>query len=278
MSQRSGCTPRVLDILMDELIDISRNNYVVFSTHSIFMVDNKIIKRHLIIRKKNEITEAVEVSESNIQDEEVIYRALGYSIFSNLKERNLVFEGWRDKRLFETAVSSVPPQYEPTKTLENFGRCFVQGVKQVEHTTPLFEAGKRKCLILSDSDAVAKEHQKRHVQNKGYGIWKRYDEILIGTTAITGEDFVRGAAFEAVIKATATKYKIAGLPVAELDKVRGKSSALRRWLTQAGIAKEEVDRAIETIKGTVFDGLKNSDIIDEYYDYLLALVPVAENL
>jgi AAA15 family ATPase/GTPase len=61
-----GLHPTGSRYLMDELIDISRDNYVVFSTHSIFMIDSKIIKRHLIVRKRNEITETTEVSESNL--------------------------------------------------------------------------------------------------------------------------------------------------------------------------------------------------------------------
>jgi len=273
-----GLHPTGARYLMDELIDIAKDNYVVFSTHSIFMVDNKIINRHLIIRKKNEITEAEEVSESNIQDEEVIYKSLGYSIFSSLKEKNLIFEGWRDKKLFETALSRVPAAYEATKGLKALGRCFVRGVKQVENVTPLFEAGNRKCLILSDSDATAREHQRRYQQDKGYGVWKRYDEILAGTTAITGEDFIKEAALEAAIQETAKKYKIPELPLADLNNAGSKVNVLRRWLAGAGIQKEEVDKALENVKELLFDALKNSDIKTEYYEYLAAIVPLADAL
>jgi predicted ATP-dependent endonuclease of OLD family len=51
-----GLHPTGARYLMNELIKISNNNYVVFSTHSIFMVDGNIIKRHLIVKKENEIT------------------------------------------------------------------------------------------------------------------------------------------------------------------------------------------------------------------------------
>jgi hypothetical protein len=150
-----GLHPSGARYLRDELIEISKNNYVVFSTQSIFMVDNKIIKRHLIVKKEKEITNMEEVSESNIQDEEVIFKSLGYSIFSNLKEKNLLFEGWRDKKLFDTAIARVPGEYEDVKQFKTFGRCFAQGVKQIKNITPLFEAGDRKCLILSDNDSMA---------------------------------------------------------------------------------------------------------------------------
>jgi AAA15 family ATPase/GTPase len=191
-----GLHPTGARYLMDELIEIARNNYVVFSTHSIFMIDSKNTARHLIVKKTNEITTADEVTDANIQDEEVIYKSLGYSIFSNLKEKNLLFEGWRDKVLFETAISRVPAELEAIKELKRLGRCFAQGVKQIKNVTPLFEAGDRKCLILSDNDSVATEHQRDYKELKGYGIWKRYDEILPGSTAVTGEDFVKEVAFE----------------------------------------------------------------------------------
>jgi predicted ATPase len=90
--------------LRDELIKISKHNYVDFSTHSIFMVDRELLGRHLIVEKKGEVTSIREVDESNIVDEEVVYNALGHSIFEHLKPRNVIFEGWRDKRLFQVAV------------------------------------------------------------------------------------------------------------------------------------------------------------------------------
>lgn len=273
-----GLHPTGARYLMDELIDIARNNYVVFSTHSIFMIDSKIVNRHLIIRKTNEITVAEEVSESNIQDEEVIYKSLGYSIFSNLKERNLIFEGWRDKKLFEIAISRVPAAYEDTKVLRAIGRCFVRGVKQVENVTPLFEAGDRKCLILSDGDAMAREHQKRYQAERGYGLWKRYDEVLPGTGAITGEDFIKEDAFEPAIAETANRYKVGELPVADLNHPRGRITVLRGWLARAGVPNEEIDKALDEIKGLVFDSLKNSDIKPDYFDYLRAIVPLVDAL
>jgi predicted ATP-dependent endonuclease of OLD family len=72
----SGCRH-----LRDELIRISDNNYVIFSTHSIFMIDQNITNRHYIVIKDSETTSIKEVNESNITDEEVLYNALNYSIF-----------------------------------------------------------------------------------------------------------------------------------------------------------------------------------------------------
>jgi len=273
-----GLHPSGARYLMDELIDISKNNYVAFSTHSIFMIDSKIIKRHLIVKKKGEITEVEEVSESNIQDEEVIYKSLGYSIFSNLKEKSLIFEGWRDKKLFETAIARVPAEFEEVKELKGLGHCFAQGVKQVKNITPLFEAGSRKCLILSDSDLMAREHQKEYREGKYFGVWKRYDEAVAGTAAITGKDFIKEAAFKDVIEEVRAKHNIPAFPLADLNEAGGKIGNLKQWLLGNGVEQAEVDVSIRDIKEGVFESLKNSEIKTEYYDYLRGVLSFVRNL
>jgi AAA ATPase domain len=42
--------------LMRELIEIGKSNTVVYSTHSIFMIDKNVIGRHLVVEKKKEVT------------------------------------------------------------------------------------------------------------------------------------------------------------------------------------------------------------------------------
>jgi energy-coupling factor transporter ATP-binding protein EcfA2 len=266
-----GLHPSGARYLMQELIKISKNNYVLFSTHSIFMIDSRVIARHLIVKKKNEITQVEEVSDSNIQDEEVIYKSLGYSIFANLKDKNLIFEGWNDKRLFEVAISRVPSGHDELKQLKSLGRCFVQGVKQIKNVTPLFEAGDRKCLILSDNDAIAREQQKDYQQGRGFGAWKRYDELLGGTAAVTGEDFIKDLAFRNAIDAVRHKHNIPALPMTEFSKTGGKLNSFRQWLLSNGVEQADVARALREIKESVFDDLKPSEIAPEYYDYLEAV-------
>jgi len=51
------------------------------------MIDRENINRHLIVTKKDEKTKIANVTESNIVDEEVLYNALGYSIFESLQEK-----------------------------------------------------------------------------------------------------------------------------------------------------------------------------------------------
>ncbi|HEY4489552.1 MAG TPA: AAA family ATPase [Candidatus Paceibacterota bacterium] len=272
-----GLHPTGTRYLRDELIKISKDNQVVFSTHSIFMIDNRLVRRHLIVKKENEITQVEEVSESNIQDEEVIYKSLGYSIFSNLKEKNLIFEGWRDKKLFEVAMTRVPATHSQIKVpLKATGHCFSQGVKQIENITPLFEAGERMCLILSDNDAMAQEKQKRYRAEKGYGVWRRYDEVVAGSAATTGEDFIKEAAFAAEVVKLQTKHSLATGPT--LTDSKGKIYAIKQWLSSNGVAKDDVDTAITEVKEEIFSNLKLADIEPAYYDYLAGVAKEVEAL
>ena len=133
-----GLHPSGARYLKDELIKISEKNYVVYSTHSIFMVDKESISRHLIVEKQNEVTEATEVTQSNIVEEEVIYNALGYSIFEGLKETNILFEGWRDKKLFQVALENIPKSHKKLKSeFQKMGIAHLQGVTDVGRVCPI---------------------------------------------------------------------------------------------------------------------------------------------
>ena len=262
-----GLHPSGARYLMKELVAISKRNYVVFTTHSIFMIDSQIINRHLIVKKKNEITEIDEVSESNIQDEEVIFKSLGYSIFSNLKVKNLLFEGWRDKRLFEVAMSMHPDGLDQ---LNYLGRCFANGVKDIKNIAPMFEAGDRKCFILTDNDPVAKEHQKRHLQDRGYGVWKRYDELVPGILAKTGEDFVLEDALLRAVNTVAREQGLPDMAVVNLGGTGTRLQAIKNWLD--GKAGKKTGEIIWAIKDRIFDDLQPNAILPEYFDYLRAVL------
>jgi hypothetical protein len=91
---------------MKELIEVLKKNYVVYSTHSIFMIDSNKIDRHYIVKKADENTVLHEANKSNFQDEEVLFKALGFSSFELLKSCNLLFEGWKAalSRWFRTGI------------------------------------------------------------------------------------------------------------------------------------------------------------------------------
>ena len=256
--------------LRDELIRISEDNYVVYATHSIFMIDPDQIGRHLIVRKKNEITTIEQVSESNIVDEEVIYNALGYSVFENLKPKNIVFEGWRDKHLFVVATSKWPQSHTGlAKSFANVGRCHARGSKDVHRVTSMLDLGNREYVVVSDSDRPAVEQQKAF---HGDGRWIRYDELVSASPVITSEDFLAPDAFKNAILALSTQVpNLQAISPDQLIDPRGKLAALRAWLATAKLSSEQIKVALDQLKDEVFTELRPAHIEPLYYEFLASI-------
>jgi energy-coupling factor transporter ATP-binding protein EcfA2 len=265
----TGLHPAGSRYLLNELIKISAHNYVVFSTHSIFMVDRELTRRHLIVEKKSEITDVKEVDDSNITDEEVIYNALGYSLFENLKSMNLIFEGWRDKVLFQTALRSSSGAKTLKKAFASMGLCHAKGVKDIGRITPMLELARRDWVVISDGDCPAIEQQRKY---NGSGPWIRYDEILANQPAMTGEDFVKPQAFQPALDAIRANIPtLPELPVSDLAGSEPKLLVVRRWLEAQGIGSNDAKRLIESLKERVFTNLKPSHIEDKYFLFLSGL-------
>lgn len=253
--------------LRDELIRISRTNYVVYSTHSIFMIDSGDIGRHYIVRKKDEITGIEAAKESNIADEEVLYNALGHSVLSIIKEDNLIFEGWNDKRLFRVALEGTTGALQ--KKYEKVGVCHAKGVPSIKAITPMLELAKRKCVIISDSDKPAKEQQKSYKNSKGFGEWKTYQDIDASIEAITGEDFVKNTYIAKQVEAVINGTTMPAFPEATLPDKKGKLAAISKWLTDNGMTQDHAKDTIGNIKNSIFEHLTHANIDDTEYKKLL---------
>lgn len=74
----------------------------MFSTHSQYMIDSENLDRHIIVEKKDDITTLhKENSNAPFINDELLRRAIGSSIFECLKPKNIIFEGFLDKTLFQ---------------------------------------------------------------------------------------------------------------------------------------------------------------------------------
>lgn len=262
-----GLHPSGARYLRDELIRISQTNYVVYSTHSIFMIDSGDISRHYIVKKKDEVTSIESAKESNIADEEVLYNALGHSVFAIIKENNLIFEGWKDKHLFCVALENTSADLK--RKYKDVGVCHAKGVKTVKAITPMIELAKRKCVIVSDSDKPAKEQQKIYKNDKGFGDWKTYQDIDSTIEAVTGEDFVKSDFIAKQVNAALSGMTMPTFPEATLSNKKGKLVAISKWLIDNGMTADQAKDTIETIKNSVFEKLKYSNIDETEYAKLL---------
>ena len=266
-----GLHPSGSRYLRDELIETAKKNYVVFSTHSIFMIDKDNVPRHIIVKKEEEKTTIKSADKSNFVDEEVLFNALNFTVFDILQKDNLIFEGWRDKQLFQIAMSKVPTSHaDDLKALKGklktLGLCHADGVKDVRNITPLIELAGRKCTIISDADAPAKEKQKEYQKINGYGIWKRYDEIQTSSKVETSEDFIKIDVFIDRLAKVKRKYPaVTGDPTLATS---GRMTTVKKWLLAQGVTQEQTKEILETLKNEIFNDLKPSDIDASYYDFL----------
>lgn len=264
--------PSGVRFLRDELLKIAKNNYVIYSTHSPFMIDKDNITRHYRVIKEDEKTKVIETTQSDYTEEEVLLNALGTSIFEGLRQKNIIFEGWRDKKLFNVAISKMPSKYKDLKDiLKNIGTAHSKGVKDIKHLVPIIELANKECLIISDSDKPAKENQKQF-QDKGYfGIWKRYDEVYNEKIIITSEDFIKDSVFEKILKVIAKKYNMTDFDITCFNACsNGKIAVITKWLKDNNI--EELNPLLNEIKESIFNELKVTHIEEYYYDFLEKLV------
>jgi len=269
-----GLHPSGSRYLRDELIETAKKNYVVFSTHSIFMIDKENVPRHIIVKKDGEKTSIKSADKSNFVDEEVLYNALNFSVFDILQKDNLIFEGWRDKQLFQIAIKKIPTTHTDDlkalkERLKTIGMCHVDGVKDVRNITPLIELTGRQCAIISDGDTPAKEKQKEYQKINGYGVWKRYDEMPSSSKIDTSEDFIKQEVFtDAVAKIKKQYPTLTGDPTISTT---GKIASVKKWLATQGIAGEQIKKILDALKMAIFNDLKPSDVDISYYNFLKEL-------
>ena len=260
--------PSGIRYLRDEMIRVSSDNIVIAATHSIFMIDNECIDRHVIVTKQKEQTNINTPVEIGLAQEEILFKAVGFSLYEILQSKNIVFEGWRDKHLFKIAIASLPTRYKSLKKdFQKIGICQSNGVKGMVSISPIFEAANRKCLIITDSDQPAKQRKAEYEKIKGFGVWFTYTEIDEKCHAVTGEDFIKKEHLLATITVFKKKHpEIVGEP--DLSKESdGVLSSLNSWLTTKNQI-QNVKLLLNEFKEMLFEDLTAHKIEDSYYLFL----------
>ena len=178
--------PTSARFLKEELLKISENSIVIYSTHSPFMIDNECIERHLVIERKDDISEIVPQGKSQFQEDELLKRAIGSHIFESIQSKNIIFEGYTDYKVFKNTYKN--------KDFKDCGLVYMGGIKEVNTITTMIMLTGKKFLIVSDSDETSKN--KRKDFEKDFPDlkenWLEYDEVCDKSNKIkTLEDFYK---------------------------------------------------------------------------------------
>ncbi|WP_318785964.1 ATP-dependent nuclease [Methanimicrococcus hacksteinii] len=255
--------------LTEELIKMSMKNLVFYSTHSIFMIDSKKPERHFIVKKVREETVVENVKKSNITDDEVIYRALGFSAFETLKENNLIFEGWSDKKVFDTVLNSEDSK-APEK-FKTFGTTFSTGVADITPIAKILELANRNYSVISDSDEVAKRSKKEYIeQQKCVGLWYMYGELV--PNIFTLEDFIKHDSFKHPIENSrqtnpqlTKEFDYDGFSKIQFKRV----DFIRDWVKEcANNDSKKIKEIMMEIKINLYSNILISDIEEQYFDFM----------
>ena len=191
----TGLHPGSAKDLKNKLIELGKDNTVVYATHSISMIDTENIENNLIVSRKNEDTTIETAREDGTSPAENIYQAIGYSIYENLKQTNILLEGYTDKKILKLFMTG--------NDWKDFGLCYTGGVTNIENVISILDLGNRKYFVLSDADDVAKRN-KRKMGNPEY--WYTYEDL--GSQSISVEDFYNKEFFLKIVRGVLQEHNI----------------------------------------------------------------------
>ena len=263
--------------LRDELIDIGKNNYVFYTTHSQHMIDNKNIYRHYIVKKEDEITKIETVDESNYHDSIILLNALGTSLFENICDCNLVFEGWTDKYLFNEGISFLDSTLK--EKLKKISICQLGGLRNIGGFSTVWQivCSSKKYIIISDSDKPAFDSKKLFDEShfdENYE-WFMYGNLEESNKKIeTAEDYLEPKYIKNICDEYSEENKTE--KYIDIEKLEDNSTAnmpiIEAWIKEFHTDKESIRIAKGKIKEMLFCNVKLKNIKEEYKIFLEKLL------
>lgn len=265
-----GLHPSGTKLLNDELFRIGKTNTVVYSTHSIFMVDRDHVENHYIVKKKNETTNVLPVDETNVFDEEVLYQSLKTSVFSVLNKKNIIFEGSRDKILFNAAVKSPPPGSKiALGKFKSYGIAHAEGTSSMSPIATLFQSADRNLYIISDRDEAATRAKEKHLEHEMHGEWLTYSDIFPDVTAEVGEDFVSHNKISFAIRHCSDEFPaLSDFDHEQFLKESKKYKFIQNHINKKNLPKESRKPLMKKLKTEIFRNIESKHIEKEYFTML----------
>ena len=246
--------PTSAKYLKDELLKITEKSYVVYTTHSQYMLDSNNIQRHLIVKKEGDITSVTSPTEvSQYSEDELLLRSIGTSIFECLKECNLIFEGWLDKEVFDRFCKIK----KISKKFENIGKVFLGGISGVETLTQILILANKKFIIIADSDEAStlKKNSFFEKYSEYANSWIEYKDC--GTSIITLEDFFTKDYLTRLIKRDLSENYIYDNSKSAIDNIK--------------VAANSKKEKIQNFKKTLAKEFTEKNIINLYSKFITAI-------
>lgn len=148
--------PSGAKFLRDEILRISETNIVIISTHSIYMVDKLNLERHIKVFKEKSVTSLKKLNKNNPYEEEVIYEALGTSIYEHISPNMVLFEGKTDKDLFDSFSLKFKVDYKPL----SIGSISTDGVTKIPQYIKFIDGKFVRGYVVLDSDPDGQKIKK----------------------------------------------------------------------------------------------------------------------
>lgn len=144
--------PSGIKYLRDELFEIAKNNIVLIATHSTYMIDKINLDRHYSVIKNKSITEVTKIEKNNPYQEEVIYEALGTSVYEHIEPNVIIFEGKTDKDAFDIFKD----KFKKDLNIKNITTISADGVTNIPKYVKFFNNKLVNGFILVDSDSAGR--------------------------------------------------------------------------------------------------------------------------
>lgn len=150
--------PSGIRYMRDELIKIGKNNYVFVATHSPFMIDNKNMGRHFIVKKSYGKTQIKQIREDIIlADEEVLRMGFGINVLKDLlTPYKVLVEGKSDFNLLRKSIKKVDVN-------SCIGITNGQGGNIVQ-VASLLKYSDVDCIVIVDDDDDGKKYKEKIIE------------------------------------------------------------------------------------------------------------------
>ncbi|SIS62791.1 AAA family ATPase [Chryseobacterium gambrini] len=151
--------PSGIAYMRDELLKIGKNNIVLVSTHSPYLIDVNTPKRHYMVTKRQGETKIEQVDENtNFREDSVLKSAFGLNLYKELLPKKIIIvEGGDDKFLFNYCFN----QYN----YKNFAIKSAGGASKIPGFASLLSSENLEPIIIFDADKEGKDNKKKIIDN-----------------------------------------------------------------------------------------------------------------